>query len=890
MADVLLQTKLYRPTRSLAQRPFLIPRPHLSHKLDSSLSRKLTLVSAPAGFGKTTLVATWLDELAEEQIGIGWLSLDEYDNDLVRFLAYLVAALQTAVPGIGETAVKLLQSPQPPPAETILTLLINHISQHDQSLVLALDDYHAVTTPAIHQALAFLLDHLPPQLHLLITTRSDPPLPLSRLRVRGQMVEIRTRDLRFTLDEVRLFFSQVMDLTLSNEQLAALEQLTEGWIAGLQLAGLSMQGRDDLSGFIASLTGSNRFILDYLTDEVLERRPKGTKDFLLQTSILNRLCGALCDAVTGQSEGQAILERLEQANLFLIPLDEERHWFRYHHLFAEVLRHRLLQEQPGHEPKLHRLAQEWLEQNGLLHEAVNHALAGHDFEQAADLIERVAGNLVRKGSSSSVTMWLDALPEEVVRSRPRLCLARGWTYIMGPLINLESADEWAQLALQATPANQLLDTGFAGEVASLQAMSAAIWDEVTRSIELSRQALESLPSYSPWRSVMAFTLGSTLFLAGDMAAAPPALEEALRLSIDDGAHYIQLNAASFLADVQVFQGHLNQAAEMYQGVLAWAGHGIPQKGALMAHGGLAHILCERNQLDAALSHIHLGIEQLEQVGGTWSALVLYRALARVQQACGHWTDALDSLDRAYQSGQRTQVRIVITQAAALHARLQLAQGDLEAAELWAANSRLTPDDPEVGHPGLREEEYLTLARVLSAQGRRAEALSLLNRLLQTAEAEERMGSAIVILILQALILQTQDNTARALKCLERALALAEPEGYCRAFLDEGRPMAELLRRAEQRGLFPNYVHKLLSAFPAAESTPSPADLLPEPLSERELEVLRLVATGASNQEIAGQLFIALSTAKKHVGNILVKLDTPNRIQAVARARELGLLP
>ncbi|HEX6386100.1 MAG TPA: tetratricopeptide repeat protein [Anaerolineae bacterium] len=906
-----MQTKLFKP----APRPSLITRPHLIEQLNASLGQgtqgftaRLTLVSAPAGFGKTTLIANWLAQLpiANRELSVdncAWLSLDESDNDPVRFLSYLIAALQTAVPHIGQAAVQLLQSSQPPAAEAILTSVINDVSQNDQPIILVLEDYHVIDTPTVHQALTFLLDHLPPLLHLLITTRSDPPLHLSRLRACRQMIEIRTDDLRFTFDEAGQFFNQVMGLTLSNEETAALEQRTAGWIAGLHLVALSLQDREDKAGFIASFTGNSRFIMDYLVDEVLQRRPPGTGQFLLQTAFLDPLCGSLCDAVTGQQDGQANLERLEQANLFITPLDDARIWYRYHPLFAEVLQARLRQTQPDRVPELLRRAVAWHASQGMIDEAVRYALAGADFEEAAHLIEAVAGNMLRRGASASVMRWLDAMPEEVIRARPRLCLARGWTYIMGPAISLERAGEWVQLAIRATAAGQSPDADLGGEVAALQAMIAAIWSEVTRSIELSRQALDSLPADSPWRSVMAFCLGSTLFLSGDVAASADALEEALRLSQADGAHYIQLNAASFLADIQVFQGHLGRATEMYQQVLAWTEHGIPQKGALMAHGGLAHILCEQNRLDAALAHVQLGVEQSEQVGGAWAALVLYRALARVHQAQGNWTDALDALDRAYQIGQSTQVSIVVTLAAALRARLQLAQGDLEAAEVWAANSGLSPDDPEASHPGLREEEYLSLARVLSAQGRHAEALSLLDRLLQAAEGEARMGSAIVIRILQGLLMQAQSNTAHALTFLERALVLAESEGYIRVFADEGEPLRALLddfrsRLVTRLGTKPDnrssrllaYANRLLAAFPLTGILAAPRlEFHLEPLSERELEVLRLIATGASNRDIADSLVLAVTTVKKHVSNILSKLNSTSRTQAVAEARELGLL-
>lgn len=897
VSELLLQTKFFRP----ALRPSTITRQHLIDRLNGALGEgapgfvaRLTLVSAPAGFGKTTLVSAWLAQLAP-RVATAWLSLEDDDNDPVRFLVYLLAALQTAVVGLGQAAFVSLQSPQPPTAETILTLLINEIGTADRPIVLVLDDYHVITTPAIHKALAFLLEHLPPSLHLLLTTRSDPPLPLPRLRARSELVEIRADELRFSAGEAQRFFAQVLGLALSGAEAAALEQRTEGWVAGLQLTALALHGRvsqtgrDDLHAFITAFTGSHRYILDYLADEVLARRPAGTKDFLLQTSVLDRMCGPLCEVVTGQPDGQATLERLEQANLFLVPLDEARQWYRYHHLFAELLRQRLRQT-PGADPaELHRRAREWYRQHGLLPEAVNHALAGGDFEAAADLVEQLAGTLLRSGAGSSLSTWLDALPEALLHARPRLCLARAWTYIMGASIDPQNAIEWVQRAQQAAPSGLAADGELAGEAAALRAMVAAIWEDTVLSIKLSRQALDTLPEDSPWRSVMAFSLGSTLFLAGDMAGAPRALRQAQRLSQQDGARYIELNAASFLADIAVLQGRLNQAMDMYRQVLAKADPGIPQKGALMARAGLASILYERNQLQAAQAEIEQGITQVEQVGGSWSALVLYRALARIQQASGQWAEALASLNRAFESGQRTQVRIVVTQAAALRARLLLAQGNLQAATAWVADSGLHPDDPESDHPGLQEEAYLCLARVLDATGRPTEAMALLDRLLRAAEGEGRSGSVIAVQILRSLILQTAGDLAGALDCLERALTLAERQGYCRVFLDEGAPMVALLDKARQHALFPEYVERLLMIYRAEVARMSSANLLPEALSERELEVLRLVATGASNQQIAAELVIALSTVKKHVGNIFVKLDTPNRVQAVARARELGLL-
>ena len=895
----LLSTKLYIP------RPWsgLVSRPRLTDRLNAGLDRKLTLISAPAGFGKTTLLSEWIPQSPR---CVTWLSLDEGDNAPTRFWTYMIASVQQIHPDLGFGALTRLQSPQAPPITAILTALINDIAAFPDTFITVLDDYHVIDSQSIHEALAFLVDHMPENYHLVITTRVDPPLPLARLRARDQLAEFRANDLRFTADETAAFLTGAMGLSLSAEETAALETRTEGWIAGLQIAALSMQGRDDIPGFIQAFSGSHRHILGFLAEEVLNQRPKGTLDFLLQTSILDRLCGPLCDAVTGDSGGQAILEKLELANLFITPLDDEGVWYRYHHLFSEVLQARLQQNQPDQVPELHRRAGIWFANHGMIEEAVHHALAGDDYEEAARLIEAVAGDMLRRGSSVSLIRWLDAIPEETIRARPRLCLARAWTFHWGPALSLESADEWAQLALQAALANRSLDSDLTGEVAAVRALTAAARTEWARCREFSSQALDDLPLDSPWRSVIALCLGTAHLDSGNMTAAAHVLGEALSLSRAEGAHYIQLAAASFLADLQLFQGHLGQAMELYWQILAWAHPGLPQKGGVMAHAGLAHILCEQNQLGAALTHVQLGIDQLDQVGGAWAAHLLYRVLARVQQAKGNWKDGLDALDRAYQIGESTQISLVGTQAAALRACLQLAQGDLGAAEVWAANSGLSPDDPVASHPGWREVEYLSLARVLSAQGRYAEALSLLDLLMQSAQAEERHGSAIAIFASQALVNQAQRNRARALQCLERALALAEPEGYVRTFLDEGEPMrllihdlrAAITRRAPADLRLLAYIDRLLQAFAGADLAPPPYassgqqpsnGRLVDSLSERELEVLRLIQAGYNNQEIAEQLVIAVSTVKTHLNNLYGKFGVHSRTQAVAIARDLGFL-
>jgi LuxR family maltose regulon positive regulatory protein len=892
----ILSTKLFIPR----PRPGLVPRQPLTDRLNAGLKRKLTLIAAPAGFGKTSLLSEWIPQSPR---CVTWLSLDEDDNDPTRFWTYVIASTQQIHPDLGDRALALLQSSQAPPITSIITSLINDISAFPDDVSTVLDDYHVISSQPIHEALTYLIDHLPVNFHLVITTRADPPLPLARLRAHDQLNEFRANDLRFTSDETAAFLNQVMGLNLSADEVAALERRTEGWIAGLQIAALSVQGHENVPGFLRAFSGSHRHILGYLADEVLDQRPEGTLSFLLQTSILDRLCGSLCDAVTGGSGGQGILEKLERTNLFISPLDDEGVWYRYHQLFAEVLQARLQRNQPECVPELHRRAGDWYARQGIIDEAVRHALAGGDFEEAACLIECAAGGMLRRGSSALLIRWLDAMSEETIRARPRLCLARGWVDFMGSALDLEGAEEWAQLALRVASADGSLDPGLSGEVAALQAMIAATRSEVELSLELSRMALDDLPPDSPWRSAVAFCLGTAYYLSGDMAAAAPVFEEAIRLSKADGEHFIQFASASFLAEILVFKGHLDRAMELYEQVLSWAVPALPQKGEIMAHGGLAGILYERDQHDAALAHIQLGADQLERVGGAWSGFVLYRVQARLHQAQGNWTDALDVLNLACQIGKRNKVSLVAMQSAALRAQLQLARGDLPAAIAWAAQSGLNPDDPEASHPGWREVEYLTLARVLAAQDRYKEALSLLGRLLHSAQTEERDRSAISILILQSLVLRAQDDTARALECLERALTLAEPEIYVRIFVDEGEAMRLLLAemrviiRQETSVIVDNsalrllrYVDRLLSAFPKPTSfaIQGTANLL-EPLSQREQEILQLISRGFTNEEIAVILVIALSTVKTHINNLYSKLGTHRRTQAVSIARDLGLL-
>ncbi len=884
----LLTTKLYLPPA----RPNLVPRPRLTARLAEGLTKPLTLVSAPAGFGKTTLVSEWRTSNAGRDLPLAWLSLDDDDNDPTRFLTYLVAALATLQPGLGETTLALLYSPQLPPPQVVLTSLINDLGELEDQLALVLDDYHVITALPIHEALAFILDHLPPSVHLVMLTRSDPPLPLSRMRVRNQLTEIRASDLRFTHDEAATFLNRVMGLALSADGVRALEARTEGWIAGLQLAALSMEGRADSSHFITTFSGSHHYIVDYLADEVLNRQPDPVRSFLLQTSILDRLTGPLCDALTQRADGRVTLEVLEQANLFVIPLDDERRWYRYHPLFADALRNRLQQTHPNCLPDLHRRAAEWLEPQGQVAEALRHALQGGDQDRAARLVEQNALSMLMRGELMILVGWINAV-ESLAHERPWLSIYQCWTLTLAG--QLEQAESWLQEAerLVATQGPAAEAQNMLGHLAAIRAYRAAQRGEALQAIDLAQQALECLPEGDQAiRSVVSLTLGTARRLSGDLAGAGRALEEAVRTGQAAGNLYLALGALSGLADLLFDQGRLRQASQTYNELVQLAtrpdGRRLPAAG--MAFFGLSMICYEWNDLEAALKHTLQSIELCQQWGHVGILMGSQVMLFRVRQALGEMDSAQAALEEAERLARaHPQTPRAPGWVASFRVRSWLAEGNLAVAARWTQQSGLKIED-DMSY--LREAEYLALGRVLRAQGEFDAALTLLGRLLRIAETTGRMGSMIEMLVLQALTVQAKDDIPQALTTLERALSLAQPEGYMRVFLDEGAPMAKLLRRAGSHGIAPKYVAKLLSEFDTLRvpgAAPTTKQPLIEPLSDRELEALRLLAAGKSNQEIADELVLATGTVKRHLSNIFGKLSVQSRAECVARARELGLL-
>jgi LuxR family transcriptional regulator, maltose regulon positive regulatory protein len=933
MINTILATKLFVPP----PRPKIVTRLRLIERLNEGLAAGntpgMTLISAPVGFGKTTLVSEWV---AACNCKVGWLSLDERDNDLARFLTYLIAALRTVTPNIGEGVLSTIQSPPLPPIETILTALLNEISALSDQTVLVLDDYHLIDSKPVDQVLTFLLEHLNKQLHLVITTREDPQLPLARLRARGQLTELRAADLRFSASEAAEFLNQVMSLNLTAEDISALENRTEGWIAGLQLAALSMRGREDVHGFIASFAGDDRYIVDYLVEEVLQCQPESLRSFLLQTAILDRLNGPLCDAVTCEGGNKSRLEALQRGNFFVVPLDDKRHWYRYHHLFGEVLRMHLMAEEPDLVPVLHRRASEWYEQNGSAADAIRHALDGKDFARAANLLERIFPTMSRNRQEAILLGWLKALPEALIRDRPVLCnLYAGALMQTGEIQGVETwlkaAERWLSITKDGLErsdvspetmvvADQEEFRRLPGAVAIHRAGLALILGNVAGTMEYARQALDLSPEDDYLRrGGAAALLGLAYWTNGDLDAAQ-------RMYIEGMAWIRQANfisdvigCALALADITIAQGRLREAKHIYERALQLAvDQGTPtMRGTADMLVGMSGLCREQNDLQAASQYLRSSKEQGERTGLPQNRYRWRVAMAHIREAEGDLNGALDLLDEAerlYVGDFSPDVRPV----AASKARVWVAQGRLDKALDWARDQNLTTQD---NLSYLREFEHITYARILLARYRNEradrcifEAIGLLERLLKAAQDGGRMGSVIEILVLLALAQQAQGDLSSALIPLKQALTLAEPEGYIRLFVDEGLPVAQLLLEAAARGVMPDYTGRLLEAIQleqqsvlaavgqevwsqaspvrgaeqASRITPAAQSQI-EPLSQRELEILRLFKTELSGPEIAQELVIALSTLRTHTKSIFGKLNVNNRRAAVKRASELGLM-
>jgi LuxR family transcriptional regulator, maltose regulon positive regulatory protein len=942
MAVPILATKLYVPS----PRPQLVLRPRLIEQLNKGLHNRLTLVSAPAGFGKTTLISEWI---AGCERPVAWLSLDEGDNDPTRFLTYLIRALQTIAPNVGEGMLGALQSSKLPPNESILTTLLNEIISIPDNFIFVLDDYHLTDSKAVDNALTFLVEHQPPQMHLVITTREDPNLPLARLRVRDQLTELRAADLRFTSSEAAEFLNQVMDLHLSTEDIAALEDRTEGWIAGLQLAALSMRDNQDVHRFIQAFAGDNRYIVDYLIEEVLQRQPEEVRSFLLRTSILDRLNGSLCDAVMRHQDSSARLEALQRGNFFLIPLDDKRHWYRYHHLFADVLHMHLMAEQPDQVPALHRRASEWYEQNGSSADAIRHALAGGDFERAADLVELASPAMSRNRQEAILLGWLQSLPDELLQYRPVL----GVTYahvlmasgeLEGVEARLQDAERWLNTTADmgerpdASSAEMVVVDKeefrrLPGMIAIARAGLSLARGDVPGTVTYAQRALDLAPEDDHMtRGGAAGFLGLAYWTSGDLEAAHRTYADGMASLQKAGNISDAINGATTLAAIRIAQGRLHDAMRTYEQALQLAmEHGTPGfavRGTADMYVGMSEILRERNDLHAATQHLLRSKEMGEHTGFPENRYRWRVAMARIRHAQGDLEGALEMLDEAerlYMSDFSPNVHPI----AAWKTRVWVAQGRLAEALGWARKQGLSAED-ELSY--LREFEHITLARILLARygsdhidSAIHEAIGLLERLLNAAQAGGRMGSVIEILVLQALAQHMQGDIPAALLPLGQALTLAEPEDYVRMFLEEGEPMRLLIEDlrgkivdgsfgisgSQPMELLP-YIDLLLRSFSTGQTATTnqqhspalarvgrrlgvqvssilPTENLVEPLSQRELEVLRLFKTELSGPEIARELTIALSTVRTHTESIYSKLNVKTRRAAVKRAIELNLI-
>ena len=843
------------------------------------MGRKLTLISASAGFGKTTLVSEWITTCRKP---VAWLSLDEGDSDLVRFISYLIVALQAIKAGIGEGLLAAIQSHQPPSSETILTSLLNEISSISENFLLVFDDYHSIDSQPVDNALAFLVDHQPPQIHLVIATREDPPLHLSRLRVRGQLTEVRASDLRFTPAEATDFLNRVMGLNLSVEHIAALETRTEGWIAGLQMAAISMQGLSDAASFIQSFTGSHRFVLDYLLEEVLYCQPVEVQTFLLRTSILERLCGPLCDAVLDSpyASGQETLEYLEHANLFIVPLDNERHWYRYHHLFSDLLHKRLGQSLSSEEiTELHMRASEWYEHNNLAFEAFRHAAAANDIERAERLIKGGGIPLHSFAAVTAVLNWLESLPKNVLDARPWLWVRSATSSLMaGHTTGVEEKLQAAEKVLQNADLDEKT-RDLIGQIAAIRATLALVRYEPEAVIIQAHRALEYLhPDNLPFRSRAIWTLGFAYRLQGDRVAARQVYTEAISIAQASGNTYYTILTTTSLGQIQESENQLYQAAETYRHSLElFSDQGPPN--ASEEFIGLARLYYEWNDLDTAEQYGQQSLQLARQYDRAIDRFVICEVfLARLKLARGDVAGAAAMLAETEQSVRQNNFIQRMPEVAAARTLILLRQGDLAAAARLAQTHELP----------------ISQARVLLAQGNPSAALSLLTPLRQQMEEKGWQDEQLKVMVVQAVAFHVHGEKDKAVQVLGDALTLGEPGGFTRIFVDEGIPMAQLMSEAASRGIMPDYVSKLLAEFESEMKDKQPTAAVPNPssiesLTPRELAVLQLIAAGLSNQEIGKRLFLALDTVKGHNRRIFEKLQVQRRTEAIARARELGLI-
>jgi LuxR family maltose regulon positive regulatory protein len=873
MDNLLLKTKLNLPV----SREKVIVRQRLLDQLNDGLlgtdgfARRLTLISAPAGYGKTTVAVEWMLSLGLQML---WLTLDEEDNDPVRFTGYLVAAFQQVDEDIGTRSLEMLQSPQLPQAEVLITPLINDLAARPSPLIFALDDYHFIQNSIIHQMVGFLLEHQPPHLHQVILTREDPLLPISRLLSRGQACEVRQDDLRFSSGETAVFLNRTMGLKLRREDIAALQRRTEGWIAGLQLAGLSLQGLPDLHGFVRSFAGSNRYILDYLFEEVYSRQTPEVQEFLVSTSILTRLTGGLCDSVVQRSDSFDLLESLERLNLFIVPLDQSREWYRYHRLFRDLLLHRLSIREGTSEKSLHLRACEWYQAHGFHSNAVQHALAASDWKRARELVIELSEDMLKRGEIVTLLTWFKRFPDAFVRASPQLCLTYIWTLI------LTGRNELAESLLANVESLVQDEPQFLGDIASVQAYLARTRGDVVGTIEYSQRALELIPETNQTaRGIVAVNLGIAYWHTGQMEEATQALMESQIAAQETGNFYVQLASLIFLGRVKAVQGELHQAAKMFQRAIQ---RGKTAPLVALAHNDLGALHYEWNNLSAAREHLLQGQEINQNSGNIEFQVADYMLLARLESALGNNNAARGALEMLQELEQTGQIPAPNrNRSLAIQVETNLRLGDLLAAQQLAGLLTMDVDaHPFYRFVGLIQE------RLLIAQELKQEAA---RRLIPKSEAADRAGwvyGSIAVRILQALAAEDQES---GIRFLSEAVKRSHQESFLRIFADYGQVLAPMLTEAARRGIKPEYIGRILSTIREETGRDDSASAIVEQLSDRELEVLRLVAAGLSNREIASKLYLSPGTVKTHVHNICCKLGVTNRTQAVVRAKNMNLI-
>jgi LuxR family maltose regulon positive regulatory protein len=888
--DPLLQTKLFIPQVQSG----LVTRSRLFEQLNCGLKNPLILITAPAGYGKTTLVSSWLQQ---SKILSSWISLDEDDNDPIRFLQYFIIALQNIVPGIQLNLLGALQGRQQAHYNSLINFLINEITSQTSSFVLVLDDFHVIQSQSVLDMFIHLLEHLPPQMHMVLLSRSDPLLPLSRLRVRKQMTEIRTEQLRFTADEIVKFLNDMLALDLSSDDIAAMEERTEGWIASLQLAAISMLAGKDVHGFVAAFTGSHHYIMDYLTEEVLKLQPETVRSFLLFSSILDRMCGPLCDVLveTPQIEighGQAMLEALEKSNLFIIPLDGERRWYRYHHLFADVLNRRLEILNPQLLPELHRRASQWYERNGYIFDAIHHILLAGDREHAAQLLDNHGCLLLMRGEVVTLLHWIEAV-EPYSQTFAWIAIQKAWALCLtGQLSRAEQPLQAAAQLISVLPPSDNKGT-MLGAVSAAQAFRANLLGEARLAADYARQALDFLPASNDFscslRSAATSILGDACWLEGNLLEAQSTYTTAMQISQGAGNIHMTIIAICNLADVLLEGGRLKQANALFSEALKLARLPDGQISPLIDHvyAGLSRGSYEGNDLEEAKKYAELCIDCSQRWGNSESLAFGLVILASIEHSQGN-PEKSKRTGRVLEQLLR-EITLPTWKTIAINtafARLLIIQGELERASDLVEKSNVSLD----GEISYRQEPfYLLRLRLYQAQGEYDAVLTLSERLLKKQNEYKHTGHRIETLILRALAFQAKKEVDPALEALSQVFSLARPEGYRRVFLDEGEPMAKLLYQAKTHQLETGYVMDLLSAMGApTDGVLPPAKLLIEPLTLREMEILKLIEAGCSNQEIAEKYVISVPTVKRHISNIYMKLGVSSRTQAVSCGKELGL--